>query len=277
MRGLRVLPRRASVAWRALRRYVSVKFSQLVRLGKFLHHHTARRPHDHLSKRWSWYRNWHAWNYHKHVHALVVVGYFLIIGAYMLGVYQRGHAASDLANNWDFSNSSNYVADGGVETAGSSVRLKAQNYATDANTMGLYHFDESAGDIANDSSTSTNNGAALNSSFVPGQLNNALSLNGASSKVRVPDSSSSSLSQQSTIEAWTRFGTEFGAGTHDHEQAVVDKGAYKLYYDQETGKVSYELANSVANSWTQQAGNDIKDSWDLNGKSAVASQVAIGD
>src|SRR5262249_25925493 len=53
-------------------------------------------------------------------------------------------------------------------------------------------------------------------------------------------------------------------------------GAYKLYYDQETGKVTYELANAGSTTWTQQAGNDIKGSWDLNGKFAVNAQVAIG-
>ena len=56
---------------------------------------------------------------------------------------------------------------------------------------------------------------------------------------------------------------------------VIDKGSYKLYYDQETGKVTYELANNSANTWTQQAGNDIKGSWDLNGKPIINDQVII--
>src|SRR6185369_207126 len=100
--------------------------------------------------------------------------------------------------------------------------------------------------------------------------------NGTTGQVSAPDSSSLSLSQDNTLEAWTKFGTTFGASTHDQRQTIIDKGAYKLYYDQETGKVTYELANSSGTTWTQQAGNDIKGSWDLNGKFAVNAQVSVG-
>src|SRR6185369_16285495 len=46
--------------------------------------------------------------------------------------------------------------------------------------------------------------------------------------------------------------------------------------DQETGKATYELANASANTWTEQGGNSIKGSWDLNGKLAVQAQVMVG-
>jgi hypothetical protein len=194
-----------------------------------------------------------------------------------LSVYQGVRALSDLTDTWDFSSSVAYTLDTGIETSGSSARLKAQNYTTDGNTKGLFHLDESVGTSVSDSSGNSNNGTVGNTaSWVAGSLNNALSLNGALTGVTVPDSASLSLSQANSLEGWTKFNSAFGVGTHDHKQGVMEKGAYRLYYDQETGKVTYELANNTATTWTQRAGNDINGSWDLNGKFAVNAQVNIG-
>jgi hypothetical protein len=156
------------------------------------------------------------------------------------------------------------------------VRHKAQNYTTDANTAALYHLDEASGASAADASANSNTGTVSGATFGTGNLNNGLSLNGATDQVSAPDSTSLSLTQNNTLEAWTKFSSAFSATSHGQQQGIIDKGAYKLYYDQETGKVTYELANAGATSWTQQAGNDVKGSWDLNGKLSVNAQVAIG-
>ncbi len=243
---------------------------------RLAHFQVARRPHEHLRTRWRWYDAWHRWNYHKHVHALVVAAYFLIIGVYVVGVYQRTHAASDLADSWNFSNASNFSLGSGVETNGSSARLKAQNYSADANTMGLYHFDESGGTTVSDSSANGNTGTASNATFGTGNLNNGLSFNGTDSQVSVPDSSSLSLSQQNTVEAWTKLNSSLSAGSSNHRQTIVDKGDYQLYYDNETGKLTYEMANSTANTWTQVGGNDLNGGWDLNGKRSVNAITKMG-
>ncbi|MEK9195746.1 MAG: hypothetical protein AAB914_00070, partial [Patescibacteria group bacterium] len=246
------------------------------RSTKIIHHHVAHKPHVMLSNKYPRYKAWHQHEKHEHVHFGVLGVYLLIVGFVLVTSYQRVLAASDIFNNWDFSTPSSYTLDSGLETSGSSVRLKAQNYTTDSNTKALFHLDESSGTTASDSSANVNNGTVANGTFGAGNLNNGLSLNGTTARSSSPDSASLSLGQDNTLEAWTKFSTSFSAGSHDSKQGVVDKGAYKLYYDQETGKATYELANNSATTWTQQAGNDIKSSWDLNGKFAVMSQVVIG-
>lgn len=247
-----------------------------LKVSKFIHFHIAHRPHVHLTNRYSKYKSWHEWDRHQHVHFAVLGVYVLIIGSFLFTAYQRVFAAPDLFNNWNFSAQADYTLSSGVEFNGNSVQMKAQNYSSDANTRALFHLDESSGTNASDDSSYSNDATVANGTFGTGNLNNALSLNGTSANAIAADSSSLSLSQSNTLEAWTKFGSSFSAGSHDRKQGVVDKGTYKLYYDQETGKATYELANNSATTWSQQAGNDINGSWDINGKLAVVSQVVIG-
>ena len=234
-------------------------------------------PHYYLVKRVTWYRRWHSHKYHTSVH----VG-FTALGAVCvlfiaLGIYKNAYALPDLSDFWNFSSPAAYTIDSGIETSGSSARLKAQGYTSDSNTRALYHLDDATGTNVSDSSSHNNAGTVGGtSSWVTGNLNGGLSLNGGLTNIHTPDSASLSLSQGNTLEGWTKFATSFGPATHDHKQSIIDKGAYQLYYDQETGKATYELADSSATTWSQQAGNDIKGSWDVNGKFAVQSQVAIG-
>jgi hypothetical protein len=242
---------------------------------KFAHHYIAHLPHLHLMDRWRWYNDWHNWNYHKHVHSLVLTAYTLVVLVATLVAVHKVLAA-DLIDTWDFTTPSDFTLDSGLETSGTSARMKALNYVSDANTAALYHLDEPSGTTATDSSSNSNT-ASVNGSanWVTGNLNNAFSF-GATTNISAPDSASLSLTQTNSLEAWTKFNSSLSAGSHDRKQGIIDKGAYKLYYDQETGKVTYELTNSSANSWSQKAGSDINNSWDLNGKFAVNAQVAVG-
>ncbi len=236
------------------------------------------RPHAFLLHKFSWYRRWAAHKSGLKAHSLLLSAYAVVLAGLILGIYKGVQALPDLIDTWDFATPANYTIDSGIETSGTAARLKAQNYTTDANTAALYHLDESVGTSVSDSSANANTGTVSNtSSWITGNLNNALSLNGAFTNVSVPDSASLSLSQANSLETWTKFASSFGAGTHNQRQGVIDKGAYKLYYDQETGKVTYELANSSSTTWTQRAGNDINGSWDLNGKLAAPSQTTIGN
>ncbi len=267
----------------AHRQYLRVKKRAQPRIdsaraaGVLFYARTIHRGHYYLMGRLDWYRRWHQNRYHFHAHTAFIAVYVLGVGFFLFSVYNGARAVSDLTDTWDFASAAPYTLDSGIETTGTSARLKAQNYTSDANTMALYHLDAPSGTTLTDSSSNSNTATVGNTaSWVTGNLNNALSLNGAFTYGTAPDSASLSLSQDNTIEAWTKFNTSFAAGTHDHKQGVVDKGAYKLYYDQETGKVTYELANASATTWSQKAGSDIGGSWDLNGKLAVNAQVAIG-
>ncbi|MFZ5424350.1 MAG: LamG-like jellyroll fold domain-containing protein [Patescibacteria group bacterium] len=186
-------------------------------------------------------------------------------------------AAGDVSYDWDFSNSGDYTLSDSnyVEVASNSAKLKVQNYASDANTVALYHLDEASGTTVADSSSNSNTGTATDPTWASGNLNNALDLNGTSSKVSVSDSVSLSLEQANTLEAWTKFDAAFSSGSHVQRQGVVDKGVYQLYYDNETGKLTYEVADSTETSWTRRAGNDIDGSWDLDGKVLLSSMTYL--
>ena len=202
-----------------------------------------------------------------------VAGFYLTLS----GVIPKILAA-DTTDTWDFSIPGDYTSSDTslVEVASSTAHLKVQNYTTDDDTVALYHLDESSGSTADDASSNGNDGTVTGATFGSGNLNNALTFDGNSDYVSVADSASLSLSQDNTLEAWTKFSDAFSAGSHDNNQGVIDKGGYRLFYNYNTGKVQYELADSSATTWTQQAGNDINGSWDLNGKVSIESQTVVG-
>ena len=82
--------------------------------------------------------------------------------------------------------------------------------ATPAATPGLvaaFAFDEGSGSTVSDGSGSGNNGSVANTSWVAGKYGQALSFNGTSSRVTVPDSASLHLSSAMTLEAWVNPAT----------------------------------------------------------------------
>lgn len=193
--------------------------------------------------------------------------------------YTKIFAAGDtVTTNWDLSTPSDYTTSDAnlVEITGGVAQHKVQNYADDANTGLLLHLDESSGSNADDSSSNVTDGSVTNGTFNAGILNNGLTLAGGDSKIEVSDSAGNSLGQNHTIELWSKLDSTFSASASEARQTLVDKGDYSLYYDDETGKLTYELANSSATTWTQEAGNDINNSWDLNGKLALYDTVTVG-
>ncbi|MCA9324555.1 hypothetical protein KDA23_00595 [Candidatus Saccharibacteria bacterium] len=202
-------------------------------------------------------------------------GMFALVFVLMV-VQSSIFAAPDLSDTWDLNTPANYTYSSGIEMTGGVARLKAQNYTDDANTSALYHFDESGGSNISDSSSNGNDGTMSGGSFVTGNLNNAASLNGVDEGISVPNSSSLQLGQTQSIEAWTKFTDTFNNADQSRRNQVVDKGDYQLYYNNETGKLTYELANANADTWTQAGGNSIDDSWDYNGKRSVNALVKAG-
>jgi hypothetical protein len=250
---------------------------QLKKAGAVTHDRVARRPHQALVKKISWYRRWHEWQFHPHVNVSVLVVYLFIIGATVLFFYQKTYAAT-ISQNWNFSSAADYTFDNTqIEVTGSAARLKAQNYSSDANTVGLWHFDENSGSMALDSSPYNNNAQIIGlGAFTIGRLNNSLDLNTFGDFAAVPDSPSLTLNGQQSLEAWTKF--DNGFSTNDSSDAgVIDKGSYRLYYDRTSGRVNYEIAAANADTWTRRAGSDLAGSWDDNGKTIVRATVVDGN
>lgn len=199
-----------------------------------------------------------------------VVGTYFTVSSFIKTLY----AANAISATWEIDTAGEYSLSDAtkIEVAVSSARLSVQNYIPDSNTKLLLHLDESSGtpvDSATPSGTATPTGL----SYVSGQLNNAGDFNGTSSQVSMADSSNLSLSGSHSLEAWAKLDNSFSASSHGQKQGILDKGDYRLYFDQTSGKVVYELGNSASTTWTQQAGNDIKNSWDLNGKNYIRSSV----
>ena len=108
------------------------------------HKHIAKRPHEKLMSKEGRYAQWHLWEHHQKVHYSVLTVYTLLVLVILGTNIHRVMAAPDLFHTWNFSNVADYNFDNSkLENDGSSIRLKAQNYANDANTSALYHMDES--------------------------------------------------------------------------------------------------------------------------------------
>ena len=79
---------------------------------------------------------------------------------------------------------------------------RAQEYTSDLNSVALYHFNETSGDIAYDTSGNGNNGAATGTTIVDGKFGKARSFHGSSDYITVPANSNLNLESQFTLEAW---------------------------------------------------------------------------
>ena len=91
------------------------------------------------------------------------------------------------------------------------------------NLVGLWHFDDNAGD----SSGYDNHGTVNGTTYVDGKFGKALSFNGVNNYVSVPESTSLDLSGEITVEAWIKV------AVHKNFNAIVIKG--------EDGAENYEL------------------------------------
>jgi hypothetical protein len=255
------------------------------KVAKSTHKAVAVKPHNYLTQKSKKYKKWHEWRWHPHVHYSVLLMYLAVIG-FMIYSTTRFVFAADILDTWNFTNPGDFTFDSSkVETDGITARLKAQSYSADASTVALFNLNETSGNTADDTSSNNNDASTTGSpSWSAGNLGNGLTLNGTSQYASAPDSPSLSLTGNNTFESWTKLASPFSAGSSQYRQTILDKGSYQLYYDNETGKVTYELENNGANSWTQQAGYDmlnnngakINKSWDQNSKQIPYATVKMG-
>ena len=173
--------------------------------------------------------------------ALVVI----LLGGGILAYLKVG-AAPNLFDTWAFSDQSNYNISGGLETSGSSIRLSGYELPSDGNTAALFHFNETSGSTAADASGNSNTLTnTVSNSWATGVAGNGASFNGTSNNLSAPDSASLSLGTNHSIETWAKLSSAFSSSSSS-DQYIVDKGSYKLYFDHNTGRLSYELAKTPA-------------------------------
>lgn len=213
----------------------------------------------------------------KYRYSVTAAGVMLVAIA-VVGLYIQVRAAPDLSDNWNFSNPNNYVMSDGLETSGSSVRLKSCGYSlaanNDSNSQAYYNFDQTD-QTGNAFTDNSGNGNVLTgvgtTATTSGCPNNAANFAG-SNYLTAPDSTSLALGSNQSIEAMIKLGGGFSSSSANDEY-ITDKGGYKLYLDHGTGKLTYELAsnstsrNTLAGPWVTSSGSS------GSGMTAVHDQI----
>src|SRR5438132_3668388 len=121
-------------------------------------------------------------------------------------------------------------------STGSAKATSAQTAVAGSGLVAAYSFDEGSGTTAADSSGDGNTGTISNATWTPaGKFGSALSFNGTSSWLTVPDSSSLDLTTAMTLEAWVKPASLSGW------DAIVEKEqpgelAYALYANSDTNQ-----------------------------------------
>jgi|GEM_PF-3913207 len=152
------------------------------------------------------------------------------------------------AANWSWDNTATYMpqskSDNSViKTEGNgSMKLTTGILQTDANTVGLWHMEETGGTGAyiKDGSSNTRDGTPTGTTLVNGISGKARNFNGTSDYIRVPAGAGTSLDLDAnpvTMEAWIKLDTT------TNNQMIIARGdygteGYGLRFNSTTGKLN---------------------------------------
>lgn len=135
--------------------------------------------------------------------------------------------------------------------------LKSNSNQAIENLVSVWHFDEAAGSIANDSEN-TNNGNIENAIWVEGMNNSALSFDGLNSNIAISNASNLKLTNTITLMAWVK--------TQENKTAkIAQKGdwdGYGLGIDKWNGwfgHITLQDGNKVSLKWEE--GTPLLDEW----------------
>jgi fibronectin type 3 domain-containing protein len=120
---------------------------------------------------------------------------------YMTGVATTSFTDSGLTNGTTYYYEVSAVNAGGQSPVSSEVSATPQ--AGPAGLVAAYNFDEGTGTTVHDLSGNNNNGTIVNATWsTSGKYGGALSFNGTSAMVNIPDTASLNLTTSLTLEAW---------------------------------------------------------------------------
>lgn len=110
--------------------------------------------------------------------------------------------------------------------------------------QGGWHFDESGGTLAHDSSGNGNDGIIYGASRVDGKFKNGLSFDGDSDYLLIPDDESLDITDEVTVAAWFKTDT-----VHDGAIVWKDYSTYNptygiAYFGQSYGQISGRITDS---------------------------------
>jgi glucose/arabinose dehydrogenase len=107
--------------------------------------------------------------------------------------------------------------------------VAAPSRASAQGPVAAYSFNENAGATVNDASGTGNHGSTTSTAWATGRFGSALSFNGSSSWVTVPDSASLDLTNRITLEAWVNPVQLSGAWRTVVFKQTTNGMAYALY------------------------------------------------
>lgn len=146
------------------------------------------------------------------------------------------------------------VASGDTITLGAVIKDSFNNTITNPQFMitgtfssiptgavGHWRFDENTGTIANDDTTNYNHGSITNGSWTTGKSGSAVSYNGSSTYVNVPDSDTLDLTTAGTLEMWvkknnTTCGYQYISKGNDYR--LYEDGSCRVVFKWGTGTLS---------------------------------------
>jgi chitodextrinase len=112
--------------------------------------------------------------------------------------------------------------------------------ATPTGLVAAFSFDEGSGSVVGDVSGNGNNGSVANASWVAGKYGGALSFDGSSARVTVPDSASLHLTSAMTLEAWVDPATTTAAW-----RDVIYKGDDNYYLEGTSDRGGVPAAGAI--------------------------------
>ncbi len=178
------------------------------------------------------------------------------------------------SSTFNFDTAGNYSFDAStIEVTSNLSRLKSQQYTgSEANTNAFWKFDETSGNSGDDSHSTNNNDVTFSTtspcagaSWSAGKIvtvgvdrstYGSTTFNGTPNCATAADSASLSLNGANpplTMEAYVRFAGAFDK-TSNVTQAVLDKGNYRLYFDESDGKLKFEVEDSTTKTWAKVGG-----------------------
>jgi hypothetical protein len=126
----------------------------------------------------------------------------------------------------------------------SSFTPQTSEFISDANTAGLWHFDESVGTTIYDETTNDNDGTRNGANWAgptwtTGKHGNGLDFDGIDDQVSIPDSNSLDITSQITMEAWIKPSSIYTGGNWQYDDVICGKRhSYYLRID-ENGKLAF--------------------------------------
>ncbi|HET9667625.1 MAG TPA: LamG domain-containing protein, partial [Desertimonas sp.] len=140
----------------------------------------------------------------------------------------------------------------GVAVAAAVLGVLVATPNGNSSTPGLvaaYAFDEGSGVTVTDASGNSNSGTAVSSTWSSsGKYGKALSFNGTSSRVTIPDTASLHLSSAMTLEAWVR-----PSAVTNKWRDVIMKGNDNYYLEATSNKSSRPAGGAIIGGSTTEA------------------------